>query len=315
MNAMDNGINSDNVFEMLKDIVTKMSQYSNDLDKTYIGKVIEYDTTNKTKRLQIKVYGVYDDVPDSDLPWAEPIGNTLSGESFILPEKNSLVNVVFDHNDIYRPMYSTKLNVDKDIYSGSTSTKSKMFTSATADDFGNIMVLFENDNLVVSMNRKTGDFVFKTSDGNVLNINSSNAKHDDMDSNELKSSFNVAVGNNTKYSLSINENYLIINDGNSENTYAYTGGSGIVAINADKATIIGTDNNGEVYDKTSTLRYSSPGQAVPDMANKGPYCALPVCPASGAPHCGNILATTGAVNNTYSSVYSNEVRPITKNEF
>ena len=81
------------------------------LEGFYVGKIVDNKDPDKKGRCKVKVYGIFDEVPNDDLPWAMPdfnfIGSTMG--SFVVPPINTIVRIYFDNNDIYLPHYSTKV--------------------------------------------------------------------------------------------------------------------------------------------------------------------------------------------------------------
>jgi hypothetical protein len=289
INMFKNDIN-----DMLTYMLSKVNSDNDSIyGKRYVGKVISYDE-NKTTKLKIKVFGVYDDVPDSAIPFAFPLDGANSGDKYILPELNSLVNVYFEDNDIYRPMYTTKVNVSGSIYNQGGTTNAKL---QQTNNVGDVLVLFENAENVVEFDRKNGSFTYKHKNGMFINFSNNEARTSaDKDGNEadIVNSLNIGVGgSNSEYSLSIYDKGIKISDGINSTTSYITINDGEIVVTTDDKTIIGSENNQEIFDETTGIRYSSPGTAVPDPVGIGPYCAIPVCPVSGAPHCGNIFSSSG----------------------
>lgn len=85
--------------------------YKVDLQGTsWIGEVVDIEDTLKIGRVKIKVYGLFDEIPTADIPWAYPGNNTTGGSVtgggfFSVPKKGALVSVKFDQGNLYHPEY------------------------------------------------------------------------------------------------------------------------------------------------------------------------------------------------------------------
>lgn len=132
----------------------------------YPGKVVDNNDPDMKGRCRIMVYGVFDDIPTEDLPWAIPdfsfIGSTLG--SFTVPPLDAVVNVYFDGGDTYLPKYTTKVI--------SPSGLGDM-SSEIGEDYPNTMVLFETDNGdYFKINRKSKEMELHHSSGATIGIDS-----------------------------------------------------------------------------------------------------------------------------------------------
>jgi len=85
--------------------------YKDNLDGTsWLGEVVDVDDPNKIGRIKVKVYGKFDQIPTSDIPWAHPANNMTGGSDsgggfFSVPKKGSIVSVKFDEGNLYHPEY------------------------------------------------------------------------------------------------------------------------------------------------------------------------------------------------------------------
>ena len=80
------------------------------LSDTYIGEVTDNNDPKKLGRVKVQI-PLYEDMDDSDFPWAYPLLSTFLGNSpnsieFNVPEIGSQVRVSFPTQDIYAPYYS-----------------------------------------------------------------------------------------------------------------------------------------------------------------------------------------------------------------
>lgn len=80
--------------------------------KDYIGEVVHnIDPANKG-RIKVKVYGIFTNVDDDDLPWCSP-DNRFAPGYFSVPRVGEIVTVRFDNNDFKMPLYGANVNLDK----------------------------------------------------------------------------------------------------------------------------------------------------------------------------------------------------------
>lgn len=104
--------------------------FSKDLKKNdWIGVVVNNLDPLFSGRCQIKVYLLYDNLANEDLPWAVPVNSTFFASdgagSLSVPKIGQIVRVQFNNSDLYAPEYSTIQNIDtqlskaiKDDYDG-----------------------------------------------------------------------------------------------------------------------------------------------------------------------------------------------------
>lgn len=101
--------------------LTKETAYSDDLNTTdWLGEVIDINDPLKIGRVKIRVWGKFDELDPSFIPWANPISNFMSGSSsggstFSVPKLNSIVGVTFDNGDIYHPQYHYNQRLSDDV--------------------------------------------------------------------------------------------------------------------------------------------------------------------------------------------------------
>lgn len=147
--------------ELLKNLVSN-EQYKQRL-RFYTGRIEDNNDPDKLGRCRIRVFGQFgDEIPTSDLPWANPdftfIGSNLG--SFVVPPIDTLVKVYFEQDDVYRPMYTTKV-VDRNNLS-----------SEKDEDYPSTMVLFESDlGDYFKINTSTGESTYRHASGVILTIN------------------------------------------------------------------------------------------------------------------------------------------------
>lgn len=83
--------------------------------------------------VKVKIYGITEDLPNMDQPWAEPAPETM----FRVPRKGTAVLVYFKNGDIHFPVY-TNQSIDA---RGSYLPKDDY-----AEDYPNTIVLFSSQN-------------------------------------------------------------------------------------------------------------------------------------------------------------------------
>ena len=131
--------------------------------KWFTGKIIDNNDPDKLGKCKVKVYGIFDDIPNEDIPWASP-DFTYSGSTqgnFVVPPVNTIVRCYFNNNDIYLPHYTTK-------------AISETLPDDYDEDYPNNMILFSTDNGdSLSVNRKTNLFTFRHASGTIITINAS----------------------------------------------------------------------------------------------------------------------------------------------
>lgn len=85
--------------------------FSDNLSTTdWLGEVIDINDPLKIGRVKIRVWGKFDELDPTFIPWANPLTHIMSGSpsggsSFSTPKLNSIVGVTFDNGDIYHPQY------------------------------------------------------------------------------------------------------------------------------------------------------------------------------------------------------------------
>lgn len=137
-------------------LIDSLIEEEKGLDNSYIGKVVDNKDPDKIGRCKIKVFGLFDEVADDDLPWAigeQGFVGSLVG-SFIVPPIGCIVSVSFENGDIYFPKYSNKV-VDK-----SKLPKSR------SKNYPDNMIFFETDEgSSFEIDRSNEDITFKHKSG------------------------------------------------------------------------------------------------------------------------------------------------------
>jgi hypothetical protein len=84
---------------------------SDNLDTTpWLGEVVDIEDPLKIGRVRVKVFGKFDEIPTTDIPWAYPANNVTAGSDsgggfFSVPKMGSIVSVRFDNGNLYHPEY------------------------------------------------------------------------------------------------------------------------------------------------------------------------------------------------------------------
>lgn len=82
----------------------------NQLD--WLGEVVDISDPLEAGRVKVKVFGKFDKLEAESIPWASPSGfmgfsGSVSGSgTFSLPKLGSIVNVQFENNNLYTPVYT-----------------------------------------------------------------------------------------------------------------------------------------------------------------------------------------------------------------
>lgn len=134
----------------------------------WTGKVIDNNDPEKLGRVKILIFGYYDDFATGAVPWAVPDISYIGGTNgnFIIPEVGTILRGYFDEGDIQKPIFDSvafTVATAKSIERGHFTGK--------AEDYPFKMVLMETDNgEYLTLNRKTGETVFKHRTGLMLVI-------------------------------------------------------------------------------------------------------------------------------------------------
>lgn len=88
-----------------------------DLDKVLLGIIVDNNDPTRSGRAKIRVRGVFDEIPDEDLPWASQssvvsFGSKDGGGQVSVPKIGSLVTVSFDNGNWYAPYFTATWGTD-----------------------------------------------------------------------------------------------------------------------------------------------------------------------------------------------------------
>ena len=159
-NAQDDGMGGMN----LQDLDPKKFQ-----DK-WTGKVINNKDPLKMGRVRVRIFGLYDDVMDTLLPWALPEQKYLgaSTSNLIIPENDAIIRGYFENGDPFKPIYEGMITVENPVevairsFTGLRKPGDSILDEATNDlDYPDVMVLFKTDDGDgLTVNRSDGTFKF-----------------------------------------------------------------------------------------------------------------------------------------------------------
>ena len=237
-----------------------------DDEENYIitGKVINNNDPEKQGKCQIRVFSVFDNVADNDLPWALPdftfIGSKVG--NFVVPPVGTIVNVYFDKGDIYHPHYTTK-----------AVAKNSLPVQRNTDYPDNVVMWESDDGDYLTLNRRSkvttfhhmsGTQIKVLRDGSVdIKVVANETKHVEKDETHTVKGTHIIQNEGiplaTKAKITIDPNGMITVDGqNVKIAHAIIGGK--------------LEVTGSVVTPTGV----------------GPLNAIPTDPVTGMPHSGNI---------------------------
>lgn len=90
------------------------------LSREFLGQVVDNQDPEKIGRCKIKVFGLFDNLANEDLPWSNPkkapvFGQEGQGGSISIPKNGAILKVTFDNQDIYSPEYHYHQELAKDV--------------------------------------------------------------------------------------------------------------------------------------------------------------------------------------------------------
>lgn len=155
-------------------------------DGHYCGRVVDIEDPLNLGRIRVEVFGFFDGLEPTLIPWATP-GNGFTGGSstgsgfFSIPKLGSLVDVQFDNGNIYNPVYLFQQRIsdelreeigdDKNAHSIIYDTENSIKVYYTTEkglmlDFSETLVNIKSDNTIIITN-PNGDKVELINDGNI----------------------------------------------------------------------------------------------------------------------------------------------------
>ena len=154
INAQKN-IRVDNLDDFKNEIFPRELMF---LEGTFSGIVTRCIDKARPGWIKVSIYGVTDDLPVKDQPWAEP----PPMQNFQIPDPGASVFITFRDGDVHYPIWHT-----------STSQNNGKFfpTHEYNDDYPNNHILYNSaDGTIVKNNRKTGNLVIEHASGTKLTI-------------------------------------------------------------------------------------------------------------------------------------------------
>jgi hypothetical protein len=89
-------------------------------EKTYLGRIVDINDPLKKGRAKISVFGIFDDIPVENIPWAEQIpglsfGANYGGGNITVPRLDAVVSVHFEGENYYKMTYEYIKEQSQDI--------------------------------------------------------------------------------------------------------------------------------------------------------------------------------------------------------
>jgi hypothetical protein len=175
-----------------------------DLDKVLLGVIVDNNDPTRSGRAKIRVRGVFDEIPDEDLPWASQssvvsFGSKEGGGQVSVPKIGSLVTVSFDNGNWYAPIFTATWGTDP--------TLVEAFSSDPNGEsyFGAHSLLFDTD-------AKPGPLkmIYQTNNGMLIELGESKF-HLSYDGSDLK--VIIKIKNNE---INMDGSKIVINSNNIE---------------------------------------------------------------------------------------------------
>ena len=85
-------------------------------DSHWIGEVVDNSDPLLDGRCRVRVFGKFDNIPTSSIPWATPSNRNTPG-AHAVPRVGDIVAINFDNGDIYHPEYIYHVNQNSDFKS------------------------------------------------------------------------------------------------------------------------------------------------------------------------------------------------------
>lgn len=130
---------------------------------TYRGIITKCSTdTKKAMYVKVKVFGLTEEIPLKNQPWARSSGSNP------IPEAGTYVDIVFENGDIHFPVWSNP----------SKSKNGKLVTKSQKQSKQKNQVIYDSqEGTSIEYDKKTGDFIISHSMGTVLKIDALGMMH------------------------------------------------------------------------------------------------------------------------------------------
>jgi len=88
-----------------------------EVDKVLLGTVVDINDPTRSGRARIRIKGLFDEIADEDLPWADQssvvsFGSQKGGGQISIPKVGSLVQVSLDAGNWYSPYFTSTWDTD-----------------------------------------------------------------------------------------------------------------------------------------------------------------------------------------------------------
>lgn len=157
------------------ELVDNYEKFGTTSDSRWTGKVVDNDDPDKLGRVKILIFGFYDELPKSALPWAVPDISYIGGTngSFIIPEVGTFVRGYFDQGDIQKPIYDS---IAFSMQTALNMTKNPFIMKF--EDYPHKMVLMETDQGdYLTLNRADGETRFHHRTGLDITVGADGSLH------------------------------------------------------------------------------------------------------------------------------------------
>ena len=146
----------------------------------WTGVVIDNSDPMKLGRIKVKVFGFYDSVDESAIPWALQEGSYLGAmtSNLVIPKVGAVVRGYFENGDLYKPIYGSIITVEDPLvasteaFLGERGPGETIMSDATSSlDYPDVMVLMKTDDGEgVTLNRRSGQMKITHRSGLKLQI-------------------------------------------------------------------------------------------------------------------------------------------------
>ena len=147
----------------------------NTIGTIWLGEVINVDDPLKLGRIKIRIFGKYDELEDSVIPWAISL-NLLSSGTLILPKVGEVVNVLFENGDEYVPLYFTNESIN-DTLKANIEDDYPLFWSLYNDNIGDKSLnIYYTDTQGLIIQKNDSIIRFNNEDDSIIINNGENSK-------------------------------------------------------------------------------------------------------------------------------------------